>query len=144
MSLPSTTLSGRSSAQRVWLGLAVSPLVATAIGIVALLAIYGLAPFVNVTATAIAIAPLGYLCELLFALPLHFLVKRNAAVEAWHLLALGSFAGCLVSLLMAWVMFPARGTSVAEGATELAAKLVPFGATVGLALWWSAYRRSRD
>jgi predicted signal transduction protein with EAL and GGDEF domain len=121
---------------------AISPLIVTGIAIAALLAFYGSAPIENIAAAAIAIALVGYGCELLFLLPLYRLFKRNGLLQLWHFLAMGGVAGALFSVPMALVMFPARGMSLSEGFAALSIKLVPFGAIIGLALRWFASQRS--
>lgn len=135
------THSPKISAARLQKGLAISPLVATALVVLGLLAYSGPAPIENVLLGAMVIAFHGYACELLFGLPLFFLFKRNASVSAWHLLCLGSFGGGLVALLSSFVMYPARGISLQEGLTSGFVELVPFGAIIGLMIWCFARRR---
>jgi hypothetical protein len=135
------TLHSKVSADLVLQGLAISPLVASAFVVVGLLAYSGLAPFANVFGGFMVIAFHGYACELVYGLPLYFLIKRNASLSAWHLLCLGAIAGAVVALLSALVMFPARGISLAEGIAASSVRLVPFGTVVGLVVWCYAARR---
>ena len=135
------THSPKTAATRLREGLAISPLVATALIVLGLLVYSGPAPLESVLLGAMLIAFHGYACELLFGLPLFFLFKRNASVSAWHLLRLGSLGGGLVALLSSILMYPARGTSLREGLTSGLIELVPFGAIIGLMVWCFARRR---
>ena len=135
------TNSPKTSTARLQEGLAISPLLATALVVLGLLLYTGPAPLENVWLGAMVIAFHGYACEFLFGLPLFFLFKRNASVSAWHFLWLGSFGGGLVALLSSLLMYPARGTSLNEGLTSGLIELVPFGAVIGLMVWCFARRR---
>ena len=136
------TQSSKISAVHLREGLAISPLVATALVVMGLLVYSGPAPFENVVLGAMLIAFHGYACEFLFGLPLFLLLKRKAPVSAWHFLWLGSLSGGLVALLSALLMYPARGTSLPEGLASGLVELVPFGATISFMVWCFARRRN--
>lgn len=132
---------GASSTNRMLLGFAVLPFIAAVIIILVLLVSYGPAPAENIAGAVMIFAADGYACELSLALLLYLLFKRKGLLHVWHFLALGCISGGLTALPEALLMFPARGVSVAEGFSRLLIQLVPFGAILGLALWWFAWRR---
>src|ERR1700759_3925448 len=135
MRVASLNHSSVGAPNRVLVGFIVAPMVATAAALFTMVALSGTAPSENVVTAAAAIAAVGYACELLFGVPLYFVFRRESLARAWHFLCLGSTSGGLFALPMAWIMFPARDTSLLEGFVALSTRLVPFGAIIGLTLW---------
>jgi hypothetical protein len=118
---------GQRRQRSLWSALAVAPLTMAPIGFVILVMINVGAVVQGIFLSFIAFPILGYLYELVLAIPLFALLNRPEPPSAWAFVMRGCLVGCIPLLFFVFSQPREVGT--------LAIGSVFFGAILGLILW---------